>query len=85
MNEMLEEAFTLLGSDIALAHAKDLDHDGDAGHLPAGKGMLDYRHYLALLQRTGFDGALILHGLHEEDVPGCVAFVRQAAPPGFLA
>ena len=39
---MLDEAFALLGRDIVLAHAKDLDHDGEAGHLPAGKGLLDY-------------------------------------------
>jgi sugar phosphate isomerase/epimerase len=81
MHEMLEEAFALLGSDIALAHAKDLDHDGDAGHLPAGRGVLDYQYYLSLLQRTGFAGALVLHGLQEEDVASCVAFLRQVAPP----
>jgi sugar phosphate isomerase/epimerase len=83
MHEMLEEAFALLGSDIALAHAKDLDHDGDAGHLPAGRGVLNYRYYLDLLQGTGFAGALILHGLQEEDIAPCVAFVREAAPPQF--
>jgi sugar phosphate isomerase/epimerase len=82
MRTVLDEAFALLGPDIALAHAKDLDHDGDAGHLPAGHGLLDYPHYLALLQQTGFDGAMILHGLREADVAGCVAFLRAAAPPG---
>jgi sugar phosphate isomerase/epimerase len=85
MQEMLEEAFALLGSDIALAHAKDLDHDGDAGHLPAGRGVLDYRLYLELLGRSGFQGALILHGLSQEEVPGCVAYVRRSAPPQLLA
>jgi sugar phosphate isomerase/epimerase len=82
MRAMLEEAFALLGPDIALAHAKDLDHDGEAGHLPAGRGVLDYPLYLALLQRSGFTGALILHGLAEEDVAACLAFVRAAAPDG---
>jgi sugar phosphate isomerase/epimerase len=85
MREMLDESFDLLGADIALAHAKDLDHDGDAGHLPAGHGVLDYPHYLALLQRSGFDGAMILHGLTEADVPSCLDFVRKAAPRGFWA
>jgi sugar phosphate isomerase/epimerase len=82
MRAMLEEACALLGPDIALAHAKDLDHDGEAGHLPAGRGLLDYPLYLALLQRSGFTGALILHGLAEEDVAACLAFVRAAAPNG---
>jgi sugar phosphate isomerase/epimerase len=82
MRAMLEEAFALLGPDIALAHAKDLDHDGEAGHLPAGRGLLDYALDLALLQRSGFTGALILHGLAEEDVAACLAFIRAAAPEG---
>jgi len=83
MDRMLEDAFDLLGRDIALAHAKDLDHDGDAGHLPAGRGVLDYPRYLALLQRSGFTGTVVLHGLEEGDVPSCVTFVRDAAPVGW--
>jgi len=83
MDRMLEDAFDLLGRDIALAHAKDLDHDGDAGHLPAGRGVLDYPRYLALLQHSGFTGAVVLHGLEESDVPSCVTFVRDAAPAGW--
>ena len=51
MREILDEAFTLLGEHIAFAHAKDLDRDGEAGHLAAGKGLLDYDQYLSLLQR----------------------------------
>ena len=79
MREMLVEAFELLGDDIALAHAKDLDHDGDAGHLPAGHGLLDYGLYLSLLSKSGYTGPLILHGLREDQVPSCVAFLNQAA------
>ena len=77
MREILEEAFQLLGKDIALAHAKDLDHDGDAGHLAAGKGRLDYDRYISLLHDCGFKGPLLLHGLSEAQVPGCAAFLRQ--------
>jgi sugar phosphate isomerase/epimerase len=76
MKEMLDEAFALVGKDIALAHAKDLDHDGDAGHLAAGQGVLDYDRYLGLLRTYGFKGPLLLHGLTEAQVPGCVAFLR---------
>ena len=50
--------------------------------LSVGRGVLDYPLYLALLQRSGFTGALILHGLAEEDVAACLAFVRAAAPRG---
>ena len=77
MKEILDEAFALLGKDIVMAHAKDLDHDGDAGHLAAGQGKLDYDRYLSLLHAYGFKGPLLLHGLSEAQVPGCVAFLRE--------
>lgn len=77
MKEVLDEAFELVGKDIVLAHAKDLDHDGDAGHLPAGKGKLDYDRYLSLLYRYRFRGPLLLHGLSEAQVPECVGFLRD--------
>lgn len=77
MERILTEAFDLLGDDIVLAHAKDLDHDGDAGHLAAGTGLLDYDLYLKLLGESGYTGPLILHGLTEEQVPGCVSFLRE--------
>ncbi len=77
MKEILDEAFTLVGKDIVMAHAKDLDHDGDAGHLPAGHGKLDYDRYLSLLHTHGFKGPLLLHGLGGAQVPGCVAFLRE--------
>jgi len=83
MDRMLADAFDLLGRDIALAHAKDLDHDGEAGRRPAGRGVLDYPRYLTWLQRSGFTGAVVLHGLEEDEVPSCVSFVRDAAPAGW--
>jgi sugar phosphate isomerase/epimerase len=76
MREILDEAFALLGPEIVLAHAKDLNRDGDAGHEAAGTGLLDYDHYVALLRQVGFDGPLILHSLQEAQVAGCVAFLR---------
>ena len=76
MREILDEAFALVGKDIALAHAKDLDRDGEAGHLAAGKGLLDYEHYLSLLNKLEFDVCVILHGLTESELPESLAFVR---------
>jgi sugar phosphate isomerase/epimerase len=77
MSEILDEAFALLGKDVVMAHAKDLDHDGEAGHLAAGQGKLDYDRYLSLLHASGFKGPLLLHGLSEAQVPGCVGFLRE--------
>jgi sugar phosphate isomerase/epimerase len=77
MDEVLDEAFALVGRDVVLAHAKDLSHDGDAGHEAAGHGRLDYGRYLSLLCAYGFHGPLLLHGLSESQVPSCIAFLRE--------
>jgi len=84
MRKVLDEAFDLLGSDIALAHAKDLDKDGEAGHLAAGRGRLDYPYYLELLKKSGFDGTIILHALQPAEAKDRLAFVHSNAPPGYL-
>jgi sugar phosphate isomerase/epimerase len=76
MRAILDEAFDLLGPDVVLAHAKDLSHDGAAGHEAAGTGLLDYDHYLRLLAGLGRDVPLILHSLTEEQVDTAVAFLR---------
>jgi sugar phosphate isomerase/epimerase len=84
MRKVLDEAFDLLGSDIVLAHAKDLDKDGEAGHLAAGRGRLDYPYYLELLRQSGFDGTIILHALQPAEAKDRLEFVRTIAPPGYL-
>jgi len=76
MHTVLDETFDLLGNDIVLAHAKDISQDGEAGHDAAGTGLLDYDYYLALLQRAGYTGPLILHSLSEAQVDDSVAFLR---------
>ncbi len=76
MHAILDEAFELLGKDMVMAHAKDLRHDGAAGHDAAGTGVLDYDHYIALLRSVGFNGPLILHGLREDQVDASVAFLK---------
>ncbi len=76
MGALLEEAFALLGPDIAIAHAKDFRVAGGAiRHVAAGRGLLDYDHYLRLLRAV--DAPLILHGLDEAAVPAALAFLRD--------
>jgi sugar phosphate isomerase/epimerase len=84
MQKVLDEAFELLGSDIVLAHAKDLDKDGEAGHAPAGRGRLDYRDYMELMRKSGFEGSIILHALKPAEARDRLAFVRSIAPPGYV-
>lgn len=88
MHEHLAEVFDLVGRDIVLAHAKDLDHDGDAGGRAAGQGKLDYTDYLACLQACGFDGAIVLHQLKElapDRLDIAFDYVRDHAPAGYLS
>jgi sugar phosphate isomerase/epimerase len=84
MRKVLDEAFELLGSDIALAHAKDLDKDGEAGHVAAGRGRLDYPYYMELMRSSGFEGSIILHALKPVEAKDRLAFVRSAAPAGYV-
>jgi sugar phosphate isomerase/epimerase len=79
MTEVLDEAFDLLGDYVAIAHGKDLDHGGDAGHLAAGTGKLDYEHYVKLLCGLSFDVPIILHGITEEQLPESAAMIRSHA------
>jgi sugar phosphate isomerase/epimerase len=73
--EVLGEAFGLLGGDLVLAHAKDIKRSGEV--VAAGKGNLDYDLYLRHLSEAGYAGALVLHGLAEEEVAGSLAFLRE--------
>jgi sugar phosphate isomerase/epimerase len=74
---ILDAAFDLLGPDIVLAHAKDVRVvNGTVHHVPAGTGVLDYKHYLTLLRHIPVP--LIVHGLAEAEVEGALAFLRGA-------
>jgi sugar phosphate isomerase/epimerase len=87
MTDRIDEAFDLVGNDIVLAHAKDLDKDGEDGHLAAGTGKLDYRHFLDRLQRSGYDGTIVLHQIHyltDADMDKSFEYVRSQAPSGFV-
>jgi sugar phosphate isomerase/epimerase len=84
MRQVLDEAFALLGTEIALAHAKDLDQDGEAGHVAAGRGRLDYPYYMELLKASGFEGSIILHALKPDEAEDRLAFVRSVAPAGYV-
>jgi sugar phosphate isomerase/epimerase len=73
--EILEEAFKLLGGDLLLAHAKDVKGSGEV--VAAGKGDLDFDLYLQHLSEAGYSGPLVMHGLVEEEVEGSLVFLRR--------
>ena len=71
---LVAEAVDLLAPDIAMAHAKDRTPDGSFA--TAGKGVLDYAHYIARLRASGFGGDLVAHGLSAEEAPEVARFLR---------
>jgi sugar phosphate isomerase/epimerase len=77
MRDTMREAFELLGEDIILAHAKDLNVYKGISFLPAGQGILDYDFYLSLLKSYSYNGPLIMHGLEEHQVKDSVTFLRS--------
>jgi sugar phosphate isomerase/epimerase len=63
---------------VALAHAKDRHADGRFA--TAGQGVVDFPDFVARLRATGFDGALVTHGLTAAEAPGVARFLRTLAP-----
>ena len=58
---IIERAIDLLADRIVMAHAKDRNPDGSFA--TAGKGVIDFAHFIARLRAAGFDGDLVTHGL----------------------
>lgn len=71
---IISSAIDLLADRITMAHAKDRTRDG--GFTTAGKGVLDYTHYLRKLDAIGFEGSLITHGLSAQEAAGVAAFLN---------
>ena len=75
-DEVLTEAFDLLGDRIVATHAKDIDAAGR--FRAAGKGIVPWEVHVGLLRGIGFDGPLVLHSLVEAEVAECVGVLRRA-------
>jgi sugar phosphate isomerase/epimerase len=71
---LVEEATTLLAPDLAMAHAKDRAADGSV--IAAGRGVIDFAHFVRSLRAAGFDGPLVTHGLAPADAAGVARFLR---------
>lgn len=68
-------AIDLLAERIVMAHAKDRNPDGSFA--TAGKGVLDYAHYLGRLKAIGFTGSLITHGLAASEAKNVARFLSE--------
>lgn len=81
--DVLQEAFDLLGADLAIGHAKDRTASGNTCAL--GRGVVEFGTYFGLLRLAGFTGPVIMHGFEEEDAVESTAFARaklQVHPGG---
>ena len=77
IRETMQEAFQLLGTDIVMAHAKELSADGTSGDMAPGRGVLDWNYYLDTLAQMNFRGPIVIHGLAEAEVAEGVRFLRS--------
>lgn len=73
---IVADAIDSLSASISIAHAKDRDPAGN--FVAAGRGILDYPHFLTCLARAGFNGPLITHGLSAADAPHVASFLSRA-------
>ncbi|MGB2255913.1 MAG: sugar phosphate isomerase/epimerase family protein [Spongiibacter marinus] len=73
--DIVAEAVDLLGPDVVLAHAKDIDTTGMV--TSPGQGAIDLASFVAELASADFDGALIAHGFEAEDT--AIASAAMAA------
>ena len=72
---IVSAAIDLLGDRIAMAHAKDRATDGS--FIAAGKGVVDFHHFVSRLKTAGFDGPVVTHGLSAAEAPQVAAFLRK--------
>jgi sugar phosphate isomerase/epimerase len=73
--EGLAKAIDLLVADTILVHAKDRRADGSV--CPAGEGIVEFLPFLGRLQRAGYNGPLVVHGISENEVPTAVHHLRS--------
>jgi sugar phosphate isomerase/epimerase len=72
---IVARAIDILGPDIVMAHAKDRNPDGSFA--TAGKGVLDYSHYLGCLRTLDFTGPLVTHGLAANEAHFVAKFLKD--------
>ena len=70
----------LLADRISLAHAKDRRADGS--FVAAGKGDIDFPHYLAVLRSINYDGDIIAHGLQPHEAADVSRFLKSILSEG---
>lgn len=76
-HEIMDEAFDLLGKHIILAHAKDFRDGASLSFTGPGLGTLDFEYYLEKLCSVGYAGSIIMHGMEENEIAKCSAYMQR--------
>jgi len=78
-NEVMEEAFELLGDRIIAAHAKDrvIGADGEITTVPAGFGSMNYELYMQLLNQYKPGVSIIMEEAKEHQMAQCKSFIEE--------
>ena len=72
----MDDAFERLGQQICLAHGKDILEGETLQYTYAGHGIVDFPYFIEKLDRAGYQGGMILHGIKsEEDFQKAVHFM----------
>lgn len=71
--DIIARAVDLLADHLVMAHAKDRNADGSFA--TAGKGVVDFPHFIACLRGAGFDGPVVTHGLSAAEAPGVATYL----------
>jgi sugar phosphate isomerase/epimerase len=72
---IVASAIELSAGHVAMAHAKDRHADGR--FTTVGQGIVDFPAFIDGLRMTGFNGALVTHGLAAEDAPAVARFLSD--------
>ncbi len=74
---IVAEAIDLLADRLAMAHAKDRDARGE--FVAAGRGVIDFPHFMRALQDAGFMGPIVAHGLSAAEAPAAAEYLKRTA------
>ncbi|WLR48073.1 hypothetical protein LC065_01995 [Halobacillus litoralis] len=78
-DEVIQEAFHLLGSRIIAAHAKDriLNNDGEIKTVVPGKGGLNYELYMTLLEQYKPQVKIIMEKAKEHQMTEAKSYIEK--------
>jgi sugar phosphate isomerase/epimerase len=73
--EVVAEAVTLLGAELALVHTKDVSPTGEA--VAAGRGVVDFHDFLRAIISADYRGPLVSHNFPEQEAAYVSGFLRR--------